>query len=78
MKRTFTGRASPNTLTGPHRLPLSKKFKRPTLVRFTPELWDQWRADRKADSHTTVLREGIADLRQLLDQRDLHHRPLSR
>jgi hypothetical protein len=54
-----------------------KLYKPKPRVKFSVDMWDKWRADRTADEHTSVLREGIAEMRSRLASRDIHSKPLS-
>lgn len=46
--------------------------------RFTPELWDKWRAARKPDANTAKLRRGIRVMRALLQRpHDSELRPVA-
>lgn len=46
--------------------------------RFTPELWDKWRASRKPDANTAKLRRGICVMRALLQRpHDSELRPVA-
>jgi hypothetical protein len=66
-----------SSLTGPYRLPLARRKGRAKRVYFTPALWATWHDDRRPDEHTVSLREGIQEMRERLDERDIHNQPLS-
>lgn len=41
-------------------------YRKPHRVRFTPELWDKWRARRVVDEHARLLRANIQLMRETL------------
>jgi hypothetical protein len=56
----------------------AKQYRARPRVGFTVALWDKWQADRTADLHTYVLREGIAEMRSRLEGRCIYSKALSR
>lgn len=51
------------------RIPQGDKGGFVQLVKFTPALWDRWRRELEPDVQTVRLRQGIAQMRQMLGQR---------
>ena len=55
---------------GPRQRNLTRVPLRQYAVKFTPQMWDRWRAALKPDAKTLQLRAGIQELRGALSRFD--------